>query len=530
MFLSPIDAQRFPGKRAWENFTFFADGRFHAFFATGTPDGSDTWGSPNKIDIAVSDDGVRWRFIARDILRIPGAHAGFGVVRIGDRTMYYPTCSNHGKDVHFKVFASRDLLSWEHLGDRFDVRPDYRYYHGRWDELCVLHEQEDGGDVYYGYISSEVREDVGAPSVGMMKSRDGVVWEVLPPPVIEWGELPAQHMELNFCEKIDGRWYLSMSGRFYLDSYGYSLFTFVGDSPLGPFRPDREMFRLAGTSRRSVTWLGHTIQTPDGLLLALWLSVRQLHDLPSNTFGIGPLKRLCCENGHLRLRWWEGNESAKGPTVPIEAGMLQWVHPAPAARTGRDTMRSGPDGVELSASRDGALVMLDHRFDAAKGFVIEGRLEVRAGQGHVPSHRHAAAAGFFFEGTPGRGCAVIPDTLGVTRIGSIAFADHRITEEDCYRNAGASLVASRSGELRGTCAFTCEDTVGPFGHASYCGVRHGQSHRFRLIARGDYFEFYIDDYYVQTFVLPIPFTGRMGLLAFDGIARFEGVAAWDIAL
>ena len=74
----------------------------------------------------------------------------------------------------------------------------------------------------------------------------------------------------------------------------------------------------------------------------------------------------------------------------------------------------------------------------------------------------------------------------------------------------------------------CQDTVGPFGHASYCGVRHGRKHHFRLIARGEFFELYVDDYYVQTFTLPEPFTGRVGLAVFDGTCRFEGLRAWCV--
>ena len=364
----------------------------------------------------------------------------------------------------------------------------------------------------------------------MVRSYDGLTWEVLPPATIDWGEVPAQHMEVNFCERIGDKVYLSMSGRMYLDSYGYSLYTFVGDSPYGPFRPDLPMFRLAGTSRHDVTWLGHTFRTPDDLLVALWLSARQTPEIPSYNFGIGPLKRLSCEDGHLRLRYWPQNEKAKGDRVPLPPEDLRWVHPATSLRTERDTLALDQDAVAISAGRDGALVLIDHRFDPDRGFVIEGRVTAWENRGHIASHQHAAAAGLFLESRPGEGRAIIPDTLGVTRTGDLAYADHRITDADVYAHAGAGLVVARSGELQGTCAFTCEDTVGPFGHAAYAGIRHGQTHAFRLIARGDFFELYVDDLYVQTFTLPIPFTGRVGLLAFDGRCRYEDLQAWDLDL
>lgn len=529
MFLSPVDKVGMPERRAWENFTIYDNGAFYAFFGTGVRSEHNWTGHADGISVARSEDGVHWTFIGRDLIPIPGAHSGFGVARIGDRILYYPTCSSKDKGVHFKIYESTDFIEWTHLGDEYDVGPDYQWYAGRWDEMDILADEEDGKTVYYGYISSEVREDIGAPSCGFLKSTDGIHWEVLPPPVIEWGEIPSHHMELNFVEKIDGRYYLNMSGRFYLDSYGYSLYTFVGDSPAGPFKPDREMFRLSGASRHNVTWLGHTIHTPDGLLVAQWLSARQEQDLPSDNFGIGSLKRLACEDGHLRLRYWSGSDNAKGEEVSLDPANLVMVHPAEAVKTDRDSIATDGSDITVSGSRDGCVVTLDGTGDAAAGFIIEGTLTaLEGGRTRRASHHQAAAAGLFLESGPGTGCAILPDTLGVTRIGTLRFADHRITETDIYATSGRALVGGRGGELQGTAEFTCEDTVGPFGHASYCGIRHGKEHAFRLIARGEFFEFFIDDYYVQTFLVPQTFTGRMGLVVFDGTCRFMNVRSWEV--
>jgi hypothetical protein len=115
----------------------------------------------------------------------------------------------------------------------------------------------------------------------------------------------------------------------------------------------------------------------------------------------------------------------------------------------------------------------------------------------------------------------------VSVLGKAEYTDRRITDDDIYYNSGRALVGGRSGELQGTSRFECEDTVGPFGHAAYCGIRHGQKHTFRLIARGEYFQFYIDDYYVQTFLVPEKFTGRIGLVVCDGACQFAGLKAWD---
>ncbi len=532
MFVKPVDIIKTPDKKAWENCTLHADGKYYAFFGTGrkTRDNPQAW--PIGLDVYQSLDGVHWEVVAEDVLAIEGAHAGFGIHKIGDFFYYYPTCSTKDKSVHFKVYRTKDFIDWTHLGDEFDVTPDRTMYQERWDELYVMPDvDETGKDVLYGYISSETREDVGAPGAGMLRSYDGIRWEVLPPIMVVWGDIPSQHMELNFVEKVEGRYYLSMSGRAYMDSYGYSLYTFVGDTPYGPFAPDAEMFRLSGTCRRELTWLGHTIRTPHGLLVALWLSHGK-QDLPSQTFAIGSLKRLACEKGHLRLRYWEGTDRAKGTMLALNLQSIHLAHPHPLVRTERDCILSIDQNngeIQLSASRDGMIAMLDVCFDRVRGFILEGTLCARESRQSIATHHQSVGAGFFFEERIGLGIAMVADSMGVTRTGTLRYADHQITEKDEYANATNSLIVSRSGKLQGTMEFTHEDTVGPFGHAAMCGIRHAKTHSFRMLARGDYFELFIDDLYVQTYLLPKNMTGRVGLCVFDGSCHFSTLCAWEMS-
>ncbi|TVQ18854.1 MAG: hypothetical protein EA382_17210 [Spirochaetaceae bacterium] len=539
MFVAPIRPDDPETRRAWENYTIHTNGAFYAFFnTTSNVEGRRAYG----LDIARSVDGVSWEFVGRDLCPIAGAHAGFGLLHTDGTTYYYPTCSDGSGTVHFKVYASADLLTWEHLGDDFDVRPDPRWYAERWDEICVMRDRytDADGEWYLGYITAEVRDDVGEPSVAMLRSRDGRRWEVLAPPAVDWGELPSQHMEVTFAEKIDGRYYLCMGGRLYMDSLGYSLYVFVSDSPFGPFRPVRDAFRLCGTSTRDITWLGHTIDAPDGVLLGLWVSARQDLEIPSRGLGIGPLKRLVAENGALRLKYREQNDAAKSTEVPL-SGAARWVFPAPNQRTERDRVDPTDDAIEIAAGRDGALVMMDHRFDAVAGFAIEGRLTVTEVRGRIATHQQPSAGGFFFEhastgGGPaagaaaGGGYAIVMETLGVTRGGTWRYADRRITDRDVYAVAGNWLVNHRSGALHGLSEFVQDDQVGPFGHASYCGVRHARPHGVRLIVRGIFAELYVDDYYVQTYCIPEEFSGRIGLLCLDGIVRLDGLRAWNVSV
>ncbi|MGN1409569.1 MAG: hypothetical protein ACI4XJ_05270 [Eubacteriales bacterium] len=520
MLLSPVYKR--DDKKAWENYLVYADGYIYAFFGTGIKSEKNPNISANGIDVYRSKDGVNFELISEYTIPIEGAHAGFCVKKIGEYFYYYPTCSNAEKGVHFKIYRTKDFRSWEHLGDSYDVLPDRSIYHERWDEMVVLDEtDEEGKTIYYGYISSEPREDVSMPGPGMLSSRDGIHWKVLPPAKVEWGETPAQHMELNFVEKIGGKYYMSMSGRMYMDSYGYSLYTFVSDTPFGPFYPDLEKFRLAGNSRREVTWLGHTVNTPDGLLAGLWLSHDTFPDLPSWTFALSTLKRVLCENGHLRLGYWEANDKLFDMAREISLNE-KVAHPAEKVKNPRDEAVKCGDGIwKISASRDGVMVLSDKIFDKDTGIELEGEFTCFENRGHIASHQHAAGVGFYFEGTEGEGVMMYADTLGVTRSGSFRYSDEVISDFDIYSHAGIGLVLGRSGALRGTTEFDFDDTVGPYGHASYAGIRHGKKHRFKIIARMDYFELYIDGYYVQTYLLPENVTGRVGFCVFDGTCDVE---------
>ncbi|UVI29692.1 hypothetical protein [Paenibacillus spongiae] len=528
MYIKVIDLNKNPYKAAWENYTLFYEGHYYAMFNVRS-NINELNNSSYAIDLFKSKDGVHWELFCEDTLPIVGSHGGFSFHRFGDYFMYHPTCTNPQKGIHFKSYRSRNLLEWEHLGDTYDVGIDNRYYEQRWDEIVVLDDVDaDGNEVYFGYISSEVRNDIGPPSCGMLKSRDGLEWEILPPPVIHWGTTPPHHMEVNFCEKMNGKYYLNMSGRQYMDSLGYSLYTFVADQPEGPYVPDREMFRLCGTSHHEITWLSHTIHSPEGILCATWLCKGTSPAVPSQSFTIAPFKRLLNVDGHLRLGYWSGNDAAKGEETRLSK--LDIVHPLPQVKGERDHYRLEKDKFIIQASRDGIILMFEKMFDVQKGFIIEGNVELCESRTLIETHHHAAHIGIYMESGTNSGTAMVVDTHGVTRTGYIQYSDHKISDynfrKDIY--SGMGLVDGRSGPLKGTLAFDCQDTAGPYGHANASDLRHGSRHTIRILARGDFMELYVDDYYVQTFYVPETFTGRVGIVVSDGVAECESFRAWEM--
>ncbi len=522
MFIRVYDKAGEPGRVCWDNDMLYYDGQYFAMFNFLALDGKGY-----SVDLHSSPDGVHWTRLLKDALPIEGAHAGYSFHQFGDRFYYHATCTTPERGIHFKTYASKDLLNWTHMGDEFDVLPNPEWYAQRWDELQVLDDSDENGEpVYYGYISAEVRPEIGAPSCGLLKSRDGLRWEALPPPVIEWGHIPAHHMEVQFCEKLHGRYYLCLSGRLYMNNMGYSLYTYVSDSPEGPFKPDVETYRLHGTSNCDVTWLSHTFATPDGLLAATWLSHDESPEIPSGSFAIAPLKRAVAPDGHLRLAYWSGNDAVKGCALALPEPML--VHPLPSVRRDDEGLKCEGDALVMRAGRDGLISEIAAGLDREAGWILEGRLLLRENRTAIETHHHAAFFGIaLFDGA--RSATIMAaSTQGSCLSGPLSFDDHAIGTFGLLDDARAAqgLHQARSGPLRGLLQFECRDALCAIGYASAPTLRHGRECSFRVIARGDYFELYINDLYVQTFLVPDHFDGRIGFLVLDGDAHLSQCRAW----
>ena len=515
MFINPYENQ-IPDKTIWDNLILYDDGYFYAFFGTGYKNEINKDGYPRALDIAKSADGVHWEFIARNTCYVEGAHAGFGVQKIGEYFYYYPTASDGSPDnVHFKIYRTKDFTNWEYMGKDYDVYREPKYYANRWEEMMILRDTDKNGKpVMYGYISTENNLEY-SPSAGMLKSYDGIDWEILPPVIIDWGETPAQHGEVNFAIKKGDKYYLSICYRFYMGDTGFCCYTFSSDSPYGPFRPDLQMFRLAGNSGRKVTFFTHSIEMPDGeTLAALWLSKGINPEIPSKTFAVGSLKKIMTFNGYLRLSYFEGTDNAKGREIKYNAANI--VHPSPEKL----------ENLHMNAGRSGTVCLLDCVLDIKKGFIIEGYLNAKESRSFTQTHQHSASAGFYLEQAEGVGYAVLMETLGVTRGGLLEYGKKRICEKDIFDSD--DLVTGRSEPFDGKIKFSEVDKTGPFGHASYCGIRHGENHNFRLLARENYFELFIDNLYVQTYIMPEKFSGRAGFCVFNGKCEFNEIKIFEM--
>ena len=391
------------------------------------------------------------------------------------------------------LYATRDLHNWEVLGEKYDVHPDPKWYQCRMDELHVMDAvSPDTG--YFGYITSEPHHNQPA-SFGMLRSEDCLRWKMVAPPEIVWGSIPQQIPEVGFCERIGDKYYLTLGMRCYLGELGYSMFTFTSDAPVGPFVPDKEAFRLCGTTTRDSFYLTFSVHYKDQLLASNWFT----NGFNMHEHRMLPLKKVHRdEGGHLRLVYWDGNEAIKGKPVAVSLADVGMEHPAGEYAKDRYSLETGRDWITMQAGRDSMLVLLPGKYDLDTGLVVEGA--VTASELSLPmiTHLHPAVAGFYIEETPGQGTALLLETLGVTRIGSFAYSDHPITDTHEYSQAATNLIRARGGETLGTSKFESEDVTRTIGYATAAGIRKKTKCRFRLLVRDGIFECYLDDLLVQT--------------------------------
>ena len=88
-----------------------------------------------------------------------------------------------------RFYESSDMENWEYM---FENHPDSRWYNpvGRWDHMYVIPKDDASPEKgYWGYVVATPHRDREA-AFGMMESADGYQWNILPPPIIEWGDVP----------------------------------------------------------------------------------------------------------------------------------------------------------------------------------------------------------------------------------------------------------------------------------------------------------------------------------------------------
>jgi len=504
-----------------DNCVLWHDGRYYLFsmYARGGEGYRNVWS-------AVSEDGVHFKDVGPVIANAPFFIWAMAVWKVKNRFyMNHGSFDVHGKQNILRFWESADLVHWTYMGESADVGPDPRWYdpNSRLDCMNVLPVVQGPRTRYYGYATG--------PG-GFLESDDGIRWRGVAPPVIDWGEIgppptPKEEggLEVGGCEAIDGRYYL-LGGWFnYMGSFGYGVYTLVGDTPTGPFRPDVAAYRLCGNSSRWVALWARYCRTNDELLISSYMY--DGHSYEKGQTWLPPLKKAVVDPGrHLRLGYWKGNDALKGKPIEIHLGRCLAVHPAEPARTPASAQSNRPhrlpafacvkgNRMEIEASPERpsygrvdvptAIAALSNTFDLDKGIVLEGTIQATCRNRRLV----APGIGFYLEHGDREGTAIMLETYGLTRIGKL----------------------TRSDDVR----FDFEDVTGP-SCATVAGIAPHTPHPFRLLVRRNMYELYLDDRLVQTYNTTYAPGGigatprRLGFIVQNGLGIFQDVRAWQMDL
>lgn len=444
---------------------------------------------------AVSEDGVHFRDVGPVIRDQPVPVWKMFVHHFGDQfVMNHGSFSHkpgHGNDT-LRFFTSGDLLNWSYAGEDTDMHPDERWYRTeeRFDHMYTVRYNER----YYGFVVATPLKSAGC---GMMVSDDGLQWTALPPPTIEWGDIPPINFEVGGVEEIEGRYYLIGGATSHFGSAGYSVYTFVADSPISPFRPCLPRYRLCGSSKADewpgVQWLASFGRGEgDEVLITNYITAGYSPTrcfIGLNTYvWLLPIKKAVIDaQGCLNMGYWPTNDRLKGDPITLLEDAFYEL----------STARDG----EESGFRIGNAYA--HRYlpisNAGEGIFLEGEVSV-VSDGHMNPPRWGVLIGNQEEAM----LLSLPATE--ERHGEAVLS--RVCAEDFDRMIRLDVVT-----------------------AQFAGRAHlvpGAWQRVKLLVRRGMFELYVDDLLVQSCTCADD--AMIGWFILNGTARLRDIRAYKMTL
>ena len=483
----------------------------------------------NYMWLAKSEDGAHWQSVGSVIEDLRGVCKMYMYETEDGIGLNFGSFSE-GQRVNndaLRYYKSYDMINWEYVGEN---HPDERWYKttGRWDHMYVLKD----GDTYYGYPVATPHPDLKS-AWGLCKSLDGHKWECMVPPMIEWGDIPIiDCLEGGGVEKIGDKYYYIGGFVGYAGNYGYGLYTFVSDNPEGPFKPDKDAFRLCGFNRLPgrvfVQNLAAFAIGKDGELL---ISNAVVAGGPYE-IRLLPLRKAIVDNdGHLRMGYWQGNEALKGRLIPITSQTQNLIYashlPDEKMPDNWISTEFSPDGNNLKANVDGPngpvvhdrflLMKIDADVDLNKGIIYEGSfkawsLPVYDEERHMTHNWRPAEIGFFVEEE-----ALDGNIKGMA-----------ITLEIGHPYKRYSHVKNISVE-NNILKYDIVDSITE-DCAEVRGVDACSEHTFKLLYRKNVFELYVDNMFVQTFVHLGKPTGYVGLYLQNSKVEINDMKIYEMSL
>lgn len=313
--------------KTWDTWVYYHAGTYYLYYMISDQFVCDGFG------VATSTDGVSWYdhgwalHPSEQMVRYLGTGYTWKDPDFPRTGRFFCNYSEWRKEddkqVQHLLFAwSTDLIHWTKFGDELMFKIDERYYkkvepkaHGpwedpRWDGMCSVPRPEGG---YYGYWTATPKDFLG---FGFGESADGIHWQALEPPHIEWAGDPSMFfIEVGGVHQINGRYYAMLAD--YADIH-CGVFSFVADAPQGPFYPSRKNFALIQNQRKMHAYFSRFVDSPDGVLVNHHSIAQGKFSDPTFTVYFAPMKKAEILDGTLYLKWWEGNNKLKKHPIALD--------------------------------------------------------------------------------------------------------------------------------------------------------------------------------------------------------------------
>ncbi len=500
----------------WDPSVIYHAGKYYLFAMYG---GDGIW-------LATSEDGVHWKDYGV-VLKSQGFRSNRVwkpfVAKVGDKFIldHGAFTDEAGNNNLLRFYESPDLIHWKYL---YEIPIDAKFYrtNGRWDHMYMLPKNDQNPAAgSWGYM---VADPIDHGGFGIMDSPDSIHFTPIKAPQI-LSDFRIPTLEIGGIKRFGQKYFLLGGNVNHYGFSGYGVYTYVADSPTGPFRPDLEAYRLTGTSGIDGDYYVHILScfvkdSPEDLVSDPF-SFRTSPNTDGEGTWLLPLRKAVVDSqGHLRLAYWPKNDLVKGSELRVDAAENSVVFPPGQTQTNPivkvagsgDNLLLGTDKswrpfswLDADKTRK-AIAVLNHRFDLNPGLIIEGHINAKAlFQGYGDAR--TSYAGFFIEGLKkGSGTGILLE------IGEPQWRESHI------------------GRIQTDVSFHFQslDATGR-GSATVTGLDDGKGHTFRLWLRSGQMELYIDDMLMQSFFY-LKASGRIGFISQESEVTYSNLRFYAMNL
>src|SRR5581483_8567508 len=500
----------------WDPTVIYSAGKYYLYAMYG---GDSIW-------LATSEDGVHWKDYGV-VLKSEGFKNNRVwkpfIAKVGSKFILdHGAFTDQGTNNNLlRFYESSDLIHWKYL---YEVPIDTKFYrsNGRWDHMFMI--PKDGQNPSAGSWGYMVADPIDHGGFGMMDSDDGVHFTPMKAPEI-LADFRIPTLEIGGMKKFGRKYYLLGGNVNHYGFGGYGVYTYVADSPTGPFRPDLGAYRLTGTSGIDGNYYIHLLacfvkDSPEDLVSDPFTFRNSTTTDGQGTWLLPMRKAIVDPQGHLRLAYWPKNDLAKGKEIRLNAAENSVVFPpAQTAANPIVTVAGSDDHLLVHTDKNWrpfpwlepdktrkAIAVLNQRFDLNAGLIIEGQINAQAlFQGYGDARKSYAV--FFIEGVErGSGTGILLE------IGEPQWRESRI------------------GHIQTDVSFHFEslDATGR-PSATVTGLDDGKDHTFRLWLRSGQMELYVDDLLMQSFFYSKAM-GRIGFISQESKVTFSKLRFYSMNL